>query len=150
MKQIDSDCFPPKISDVISSPIYITDFQKTTNTVRDSSCSRKRIKTAFESTQRPQKTSSSLNRKGKLRIDLPHKDTDMTSAVMQRNGNSGYYVNGHVNIGEQHEMAVDCPPSYVAAHPPNSNFSTPRLETPPPTPYDSQTVQNQKVGTIHI
>ena len=45
-----------------------------------------------------------------------------------------------------HEMAVDCPPSYVAAHPPLSGRSTP-LDVPPPTPMDGSLVGAQKTKT---
>lgn len=56
----------------------------------------------------------------------------MASAVMQHGVR---YRNGQVNLDDSHiEMAVDCPASYIVAHPPNGGLSTPRLETPPPTP----------------
>jgi len=45
-----------------------------------------------------------------------------------------------------HEMAVDCPSSYVAAHPPMSGRSTP-LDVPPPTPMDGSVVGVQKTKT---
>ena len=54
-----------------------------------------------------------------------------------------------------HEMAVDCPPSYVAAHPIVSGHSTPRsaLDVPPSTPMDGSVVGAQKTKTtkdLHV
>ena len=48
-----------------------------------------------------------------------------------------------------HEMAVDCPAAYVAAHPPMSGRSTPRDagNVPPPTPMDGSVVGAQTTKT---
>ena len=47
------------------------------------------------------------------------------------------------------EMAVDCPASYVATHPPMSGRSTPKgaIDAPPPTPLDGSVVSAQNPNT---
>lgn len=65
-----------------------------------------------------------------------------------------YKVNGGFNRilppdENTHEMAVDCPPSYIAAHPPMNGRSTPKgaVDAPPPTPLDGSVVGAQNTNT---
>nr|CAB3263937.1 MAGUK p55 subfamily member 5-like [Phallusia mammillata] len=73
----------------------------------------------------------------------------MATAAMPRSQNH-YRMNGGLGAvlppdETTNEMAVDCPPAYVAAHPPRSGTSTPRsaFEAPPPTPLNGTGTQNK-------
>ena len=79
--------------------------------------------------------------------------TIMSAAAMPRRA-AHYQMNGMAGAvlppdETTNEMAVDCPPSYVAAHPPRSATSTPRnnLEVPPPTPLDAGSAIGQRNKT---
>nr|XP_039260629.1 MAGUK p55 subfamily member 5-like isoform X1 [Styela clava] len=137
---------PESVADVIRGPIYITDFPNV-NEFQDHTdgIDKASARTLTEVKSTSQSEFSSTSDILTSTKDSSKTTRNMASAVMHRGGHANHYGNGQINMDESHtEMAVDCPPSYVAAHPPNGGVNTPRLETPPPTPLDSELMQSQK------
>ena len=148
---------------LVDRPLYVTDFLKgeinSCNAIRRLSrdlstlslchISDSKYKTSSKLAQR---LSSNLTNSGKFDWKLTSLLEKMATAPpIPRNR---YKVNGGYSSilppdENTHEMAVDCPPAYVAAHPPMSGRSTPKsaMEVPPPTPMDGSVVSGQNTKT---
>lgn len=151
VKEVHIGNIPKSVADVLSGPIYITDFpcvndfEDHTNGIDKTPTGKL---TQIQAPHKEGRSDSSSTSDILTSKSISKPDITMASAVMQRGGHTNHYGNGQINMDETHtEMAVDCPPSYVAAHPPNGGINTPRLETPPPTPLNSEILQSQKANT---